>query len=441
MIELTDIAYVRSGAADLAGAVDFATRIVGLELVDGGEPGVAHLRADGRHHCLALVGGESGVIATAFTVADEDALALAETELEQRGFTVTRGDATESRSRRVRQFIGLDDPFGNRIELVVDQQSLGRPVAFSRRAGITEFGHVCLDAPDVREAYRFWSTTFNAKVSDWIGDGACLMRIDPVHHKLAVFKNDEPGLCHINFQVAEIDDVFRNWHFLLDNGVEIEMGPGRHPQSTAVFLYFLGPEGFTYEYSFGVRRIEDDAAWRPRMFDPEEPGSIDMWLGPKARTVSQPQLGRRLRSPRRKPGRGAAPSTTMLTLRRSRRPRGACSSGVAVLGGRRGRRPRTDRPARRRHLAQPAVRCRSSRRGHDDGAMTHLDAASSRSPTRTAATGPQGPRHQASVDYVAGVLRARVRHGHPDLQVRTATGRRPTRNVIAQTRTGDPAAW
>jgi len=52
MIELTDIAYVRSGAADLAGAVDFATRIVGLELVDGGEPGVAHLRADARHHCL-----------------------------------------------------------------------------------------------------------------------------------------------------------------------------------------------------------------------------------------------------------------------------------------------------------------------------------------------------------------------------------------------------
>ncbi len=49
MIELKDVAYVRSGAADLAVAVDFATRIVGLELVDSGEPGVAHLRADTRH--------------------------------------------------------------------------------------------------------------------------------------------------------------------------------------------------------------------------------------------------------------------------------------------------------------------------------------------------------------------------------------------------------
>lgn len=291
MIELTDIAYVRSGAADLDAAVDFATSIVGLELASA-EQGVAHLRADARHHCLALVAGDSGVLASGFTVADDDALALAESELEQRGVTVTRGDSAACRSRRVRDYIGFDDPFGNRLELVVGQQTLGRPAEFTRQAGIIEFGHVCLDAPDVHEAYRFWSTTFNARVSDWIGDGACLMRIDEVHHKLAVFQGAEPGLCHMNFQVAELDDIFRNWHFLLDHGVEIEMGPGRHPQSTAVFLYFLGPEGFTYEYSWGVRRITDESSWKPRYFDPTEPGSIDMWLGPQARTISQRQSGR-----------------------------------------------------------------------------------------------------------------------------------------------------
>jgi 2,3-dihydroxy-p-cumate/2,3-dihydroxybenzoate 3,4-dioxygenase len=294
MIELTDIAYVRSGAADFATAVDFATSVVGLERVDGGEPGVAHLRADHRHHCLALVEGVSGVIASGFTVADEDALALAESELEGRGISVYRGDPAECRSRRVGDFIAIDDPFGNRIELTVGQQTLARPVQLSRGSGITEFGHLCLDAPDVREAYRFWSTTFNARVSDWIGDAACLMRIDPVHHKLAVFRGEEAGLCHMNFQVAQIDDVFRNWHHLVDRGVKITMGPGRHPQSTAVFLYFEGPEGFTYEYSFGVRRIEDEAGWRPRTFDPEEPGSIDMWLGQPVRTTTQPQQRSRL---------------------------------------------------------------------------------------------------------------------------------------------------
>lgn len=290
MITLTDIAYVRSGVADLDAAVRFATEIVGLELAAPTELGVAHLRADHRHHCLALVEGRSGVISSGFTVADDDALAAAESELETAGITVSRGSGSAARSRRVREFIAFDDPFGNRVELVCQQETVARPVAFTRPAGITEFGHLCLDAPDVYDAYRFWSTRFNARVSDWIGDRACLMRIDPVHHKLAVFHGDGPGLCHVNFQVATIDDVFRNWHFLVDRGVPIELGPGRHPQSSAIFVYFQGPEGLTYEYSFGVRRIEDDAAWVARTFDPDEPGSIDMWLGPVSRVSSQPQL-------------------------------------------------------------------------------------------------------------------------------------------------------
>jgi len=290
MIELRDIAYVRSGVADLDKAVDFATRIVGLELADQTEPRVAHLRADHRHHCLALVEGPSGVIASGFEVADDDALAVAEAELEKSGYRVRRGSRDEARSRRVRNVIGFDDPFGNRLELVSQQEAITRPIRFARPAGIQEFGHLCLDAPDVHDAYRFWSSTFNARVSDWIGDAACLIRFDPVHHKLAVFQGAEPGVCHVNFQVDSIDDVFRNWHFLVDNGVEIIQGPGRHPQSTAIFLYFLGPENFTYEYSFGVRRIVDEQAWRPRTFDPAEPGSIDMWLGTTRRTATQRQL-------------------------------------------------------------------------------------------------------------------------------------------------------
>ena len=55
----------------------------------------------------------------------------------------------EARSRRVREFVAFDDPFGNRLELVSQQETVARPVAFSRGAGITEFGHLCLDAPDV----------------------------------------------------------------------------------------------------------------------------------------------------------------------------------------------------------------------------------------------------------------------------------------------------
>src|ERR1700746_2089129 len=118
MITLTDIAYVRSGAADLDAATRFATEVVGLELVAPTGVVVAHLRADGRHHCLALVEGPSGVISSGFTVAGPDALDAAETELERSGISVHRGSAAEARSRRVREFIVFDDPFGNRLWLV-----------------------------------------------------------------------------------------------------------------------------------------------------------------------------------------------------------------------------------------------------------------------------------------------------------------------------------
>ena len=110
-------------------ATRFATGIVGLELAAPTEPGVAHLRADHRHHCLALVQGPSGVISSGFTVAGPDALAAAETELERSGTRVYRGSPAAARSRRVREFIAFDDPFGNRLELVTDQVHTSTPSA------------------------------------------------------------------------------------------------------------------------------------------------------------------------------------------------------------------------------------------------------------------------------------------------------------------------
>ncbi|MGP3534185.1 VOC family protein [Microbacterium sp. RD1] len=295
MIELTDIAYVRSGTSDAAEAIRFATEIVGLEY-RGAEDGVHYLRSDWRHHCLSYVEGESGVLSSGLSVRDSAALARAEEELSLAGVPVVRGTAEEARSRRVREFISFDDPWGNRFDLVTDQVNDTAPVRFTRPAGISEFGHVCVDAPDVRVAYDWWSSLFNLRISDWIGENAALMRFDEVHHKLAVFRGDRPGLCHMNFQVDSIDDIMRSWHFLEREGVEIEQGPGRHPQSTAIFLYFKGPEGLTYEYSYGVRRIEDDATWQPRYFDPALPHHIDLWAGPGQRPSTQYQVRRPLSS-------------------------------------------------------------------------------------------------------------------------------------------------
>ncbi len=293
MIELIDIGYVRSSTPDLATSVRFAVDVVGMELsASQDDPGArtAYLRCDARQHCLAFVEGPPGLLATGLLVRDLDVLADAERQLELAGVTVTRGTDQEAAGRRLAAFVAFDDPAGNHIELGTDQAVLGRPVEFGRAAGIIEFGHICLDAADPRETAAFWTGVFSARVSDHIGDAAYLLRIDPVHHKLAIFRGDEPGLCHLNMQVDSLDTLMRNWRHLQRAGVEIQSGPGRHPTSGAIFVYFSGPHGMTYEYSYGVALIDEDS-WRPRNFPLHEPGSIDMWGGPTQRLSSQPQLG------------------------------------------------------------------------------------------------------------------------------------------------------
>lgn len=277
MITLTDLAYVRIGTQDLDTQTEFAQRIVGLELVEKTAE-TAYLRADNRRHCVQFVKGEPRSLSSAFTVVDGQ-VPVAANYLEDQGIEVHRGTPEECAERHVKELVWFHDTGNNVVELVSGQTHFeSRPVRFTRPAGITEFGHLGLEAPDVAEAQRFWCTHFNIQVSDWIADKACLMRFDPVHHKLAVF-NDNTGLGHVNFQVDSIDDIMRNWHFLQYHGVEIVMGPGRHPQSTAIFLYFLGPENVTWEYSHGVRLIPDDINWVPRHFDTAEPDFIDMWKG------------------------------------------------------------------------------------------------------------------------------------------------------------------
>jgi len=70
----------------------------------------------------------------------------------------------------------------------------------------------------------------------------------------------------------------RSYYFLREKGVRIVFGPGRHPSSSACFLYFEGPDKMVYEYSVGVKHIlpEEESSYRPRQF-PFAPESFCMW--------------------------------------------------------------------------------------------------------------------------------------------------------------------
>ncbi|MFN0182274.1 MAG: VOC family protein [Aquabacterium sp.] len=276
MIDLLDIRYVRLRTADLAAADRFAREVVGLEFVRE-EGGARHYCSDARDHTLVYEHGDPAEQAVGFELRDAAALDAAAAALSNVGLAVEAGRADECAARRVRSMVHFRDPTGNCIELVERPHHSGRRCFPSRDAGITGFSHIGLCTTDAPRDERFWCGQLGARVSDRIGDAA-LLRIDEVHHKIALFPTTRRGVQHINHQVASIDDVMRAWYQLRERGVRIVFGPGRHPTSGAVFLYFEGPDGMVFEYSTGVRTIAaaEDARHQPRQF-PMEPGSFCQW--------------------------------------------------------------------------------------------------------------------------------------------------------------------
>ena len=274
MIALRDIRYVRVGSRDVDGAVSFATRILGLELASRDRHG-AYLRSDDRDHTLVYLDAPPEEHAIGFELRTVAELDQAAAELEAAGFPVHAGTATECEQRRIGAFVSFREPSGATIELVARPWHSGRAYLPSRAAGITGFSHVGLYTRSAARDQSFWTGVCGARVSDWIGE-APLLRIDEVHHKIALFPASRHGVQHINHQVAAVDDVMRSYYFLREQGVRIRFGPGRHPTSGAIFLYFEGPDGMTYEYSTGVRLIRDESAYQPRQF-PSRPSSFCAW--------------------------------------------------------------------------------------------------------------------------------------------------------------------
>ncbi len=276
MIELKTIAYSRLGTSDLAAATSYSTEILGLPVEDSTRKST-QFRSDERGQTMTYFEGDPQDQVIAFEIDTAEELDDAAATLEGLGHPVTVGSRDECAERKVAAFIAFRDPAGNKIELALRPGEVSRPFRATRAIHITGFSHVGLFSSDLKRDETFWTQVCNARVSDRI-DEVALLRINPIHHTMALVPAPRAGLHHINHQVATTDDVLQAYYFMSDKRVPIVFGPGRHPTSGARFLYFRGPDGLVFEYSCGVDEIEDEDTHRARRFLPE-PKSVCMWGG------------------------------------------------------------------------------------------------------------------------------------------------------------------
>ena len=276
------LAYAALNVTDLKRSLHFYETLVGLQFAGEGSGGELYLRCGFDHHNLVLHRSPTpGLKRIGWEMQSEvDVDALAGT-LREAGVKVTEVAEAESRELRQSRTLRFTCPhIGVTMEFFSRMQEFGGEPYQPTVALIQRLGHIVLLTPRFPEALEFCRTVLGFAVSDEIAGAVAFMRAhpNPYHHTLALGQASAPtgSFHHVNFMVTEVDDIGRAiWRFKKAD-VPVVHGPGRHPPSGSMFLYFLDPDGMTVEYSFGMEEFPEADARKPRMLVPGQP-SFDFW--------------------------------------------------------------------------------------------------------------------------------------------------------------------
>ena len=271
------LGYCRLQVTNLDRSVGFYRDLVGmaLERADGGS---AWLRCSNKPYDLILEEGEPGGLSgVGFELESEADLDKAFAHIAALGHTPAWNDDAYCAAQRVaRGFRLRNHETGLEVDFYVGQATTA-PFAPSLTQ-IARLGHVVFNVPDLAAAHRFWCDDLGFAVSDRVEGVAEWLRCwpNPLHHSLALIGSGQNTLHHINFMVTDIDDIGRTIYRLKKHGIEVVFGPGRHPTSGSIFIYFLCPDGMTWEYSFGMELFPEKDA-RPARAMSAAPVDFDLW--------------------------------------------------------------------------------------------------------------------------------------------------------------------
>jgi 2,3-dihydroxy-p-cumate/2,3-dihydroxybenzoate 3,4-dioxygenase len=277
---LASVCYLRIACREPHASARFASEIIGLQRVAEDDGEIA-LRSDSRYRTLSFCGQGDGT-SIGMEAWDEAALDLLEERLRDISVASRRGSRDECRRRHVQAAVLTQDASGNRIDLIARPTQSGRRYFPSRDAGITQFQGTGVRSRDPEGDLRFWKA-LGAEVSDWVGDIAYL-RIDGLHHRLALYPSKNGGVLYAAFEVETLDNIMQSSYFMQEHQVKIVQGPGRQPASQQIFLHVEGPDGLIFSYVNGMERL-DSKRRQARQF-PLASASLCAW-GSESKDVAE----------------------------------------------------------------------------------------------------------------------------------------------------------
>lgn len=250
---ITSVCYVRLAVSEPGASARFVSDIFGLQRV-ADQDGEIAFRSDDRFRTVSLGQNAADGASVGIEVWDDTALAEIGGRLRELGFTVQEASAGECRRRYVQSALLTEDASGNRIDLAVRPTRSGRRYFPPRDAGIVALHGVGLRSTDHARDLAFWRA-LGAEVSDWVGEIAYL-RIDGLHHRIALYPSNRNGLLYAAFEVEALDQIMQNSYFMQESQIRIVQGPGREAASRQMFLHVEGPDGLVFSYVNGMAELD-----------------------------------------------------------------------------------------------------------------------------------------------------------------------------------------
>lgn len=151
-----------------------------------------------------------------------------------------------------------------------DRVRVNQPAPAYDRATPVEVGHVVFFVKDLAATTTFYERCLGFVVSDRYPGRGHFMRCAPNggHHDLFLLETPDKrvGLNHVAFTVRDLHEVIGGGLHMSRQGWDTELGPGRHPISSAMFWYYQSPAGALWEYYTDEDELTAD--WQPREFTP-----------------------------------------------------------------------------------------------------------------------------------------------------------------------------
>lgn len=272
---VTDLHYVAHAVPDLAAERKFYGETWGLTEVEE-QDGKVYFAAEGSEHPFVVrlrQDDEKKTDLIGFSAAsrsDVDAI-FAQAVAAGAKVIAEPGSAEGPAGGYAARFF---DPEGRAIEVICDNKKR-TPRALARGEAIPlGLSHIVLHSPNHKGLMKFYEDALGFRVSDWIGEFMVFLRCNPAHHRLAIMPGP-PALNHVAFDVTDVDDLMRGLARMMQEGVTLNWGPGRHTAGNNTFSYYLTPNGTAVEYTSDLEDVDEDT-WEAKTY-PMSPGITDQW--------------------------------------------------------------------------------------------------------------------------------------------------------------------